>query len=112
MITPNIDTVDLVDLSSRLLRNLAYRAVLIKTSQRCEILDRNGWRIVRANQGVCVRWVPNDANLDCLLGYSVKSGALCLEALCIGLEKIRAFHAGSSDLGAHKDCNIAVLKAN
>ena len=88
MITPNIDTLNLVDFSSRLLCDLAYRAILIKTSQRCEILDRNSWRIVRANQGVCVRWVPNDANLDCLLGYSVKSGTLCLKALCIGLEKI------------------------
>ena len=112
MITPNEDAVDLVDLSSSLFRNLAYCPVLVKTSQRCEILDRNGWRIVRAYQGVCVGWVPNNANHDCFLGYSVKSSALCLENLCVSLEKIRALHAGSSRFGAHKDCNIAILEAD
>ena len=67
---------------------------------------------MRADKGVGVGRVSNDANLHSLLGDLVDGSTLSLENLCVRLKQVSSLHAGASWSCANKNSNISVLKTN
>ena len=67
---------------------------------------------MRADEGVRVGWVADNANLHGLLGDLVDSTTLGLEDLSVSLEEVRALHAGAPWASADKHGDISVLEAD
>ena len=112
VVAPNDDIVDVLDLAANFISDLAHSSGLVESSQGSEVLLGDRWGVVRADEGIGVGWVADNAHLHGLLGNSVDRCTLGLEDLGVGLEEVRALHAGATRLGTDKDGNIGILEAN
>lgn len=88
VVPPNEHIADLMDLSARLVCDLADGTVLVESGQSAEVLNWNRGGVVRADQGVGVRWVAHNDNLHCFLRNSVQSRSLGLENFGVRLQQI------------------------
>ena len=112
VVAPYDHIIDFVDMNTCFICNLTDSSALIESSQSTEVLFRNRWCVVRADQGICVRRIANYNNLDTFLSHLVYGCSLSLKYLCVGLEEIRSLHTLSSRPRSNKHCHIAILKTN
>ena len=111
VIAPDVDVIDRLDGGARLVSQLADGSALVKAGQRAEVLLGDGGRIVRADEGIGVSWVADDAHLYRLLGHFVDGGTLRLENLGVCLKQVRAFHAGATWARTDQHTDVGVLEA-
>ena len=111
MVAPYDHIIDFVDMNTCFIRNLTDSSALIESSQCTEVLFRNRWCVVRADQGICVRRIANYYNLYTFLSHLVYSCSLSLEYFCVGLKEIRSLHAFTSRPRSNKHSHITVFEA-
>ena len=96
MVAPNDHVLDILNRNRELVTELRKSTVLIESSHGSEVLLWNGGSIVRSDESIGISRVANNKDLHILLGKLVKSLTLSLENLGVRIEKILAFHAGST----------------
>lgn len=112
VVAPNEKVLDLVRVNASSVRDHADCSVFIKSSHGTEVLPWDRWRVLGANESICVCWVANHADSDCLLCNLVDSLSLSLENLSICLQEISTLHAGSSWSRTYEHGHIGILEGN
>jgi hypothetical protein len=85
--------------------------IMIETSERAEVLLRDGGCVLHGNRAVGIGRVTDDNDLDSFLGTLVDEATLLLENAGVGLEQILALHALPAWHSAHKADKVRTVES-
>ncbi len=112
MVTPDDNTVDVLNLAVGSIGKLTDSSALVKSGQGGELRLRDRGSILGCDKGVGVGGVAYNSYSDGLLCDSIDSLALSLENFGISLQEIGAFHAWTSRSSTDENGNITILETD
>ena len=112
MVTPDDNTVDVLNLAVGSIGELADSSALVKSGEGGELRLRDRGCILGCDKSVGVGGVADDSHSDGFLCYSIDSLALSLENFGICLQEIGAFHAWTSRSSTDENGNVDILETN
>ena len=110
MVAPDGHVLDRGDGGARLFGELRHGAVLVEAEHSGEALRIKIRGVLHGDPGIGVARIADDEHLDVAAGGDVEGLALLAEDGGVGLEQVRAFHAGTARTGADEERDLAVAE--
>ena len=112
VVTPDDNTVDVLNLAVGFIGKLADSSALVKSGEGGELRLRDRGSILRCDKSVGVGGVADYSHSDGFLCDSIDSLALGLENFGICLQEIGAFHARTSGSSTDENGNVNILETD